>query len=128
MSIFARSAAASFAAALAVIGTVSVAQSPEQAPEQPAADAAPYTAYVQNCGMCHLAGGMGTNMLAVRYGQERALLDARTDLPAAYIELIVRNGLNSMPPITRADVTEEELTQITAYLTRNNTSAAGGSR
>lgn len=114
-------AAIALAAGLGGWGGASFAQG--QAGRAPGEEA--HGVYVRHCGMCHQAGGMGTNMLALRQGPERAQLEARDDLPAAYIELIVRNGLNSMPPITRADVTEEELAQITAWLTRNNARGDG---
>ena len=57
-------------------------------------------------------------MLAQRLGQDNALLADRENLSREYVEYVVRHGINSMPPITRADVTEEELAEITAFLTR----------
>lgn len=78
----------------------------------------PEATYLQHCGMCHLPGGTGTRMLRLRLGEEGSLLAERDDLPGDYVEYVVRHGINSMPPITRADVTEKELAEIVAYLTR----------
>ncbi len=78
----------------------------------------PEATYLQHCGMCHLPGGTGTRMLRLRLGEEGSLLAQRDDLPGDYVEYVVRHGINSMPPITRADVTEKELAEIVAYLTR----------
>lgn len=80
--------------------------------------AKPETTYLQHCGMCHLPGGTGTRMLRLRLGEEGALLAERDNLPVEYVEYVVRHGINSMPPITRAEVTEKELAEIVAYLTR----------
>ncbi len=70
------------------------------------------------CGYCHLAGGTGTIMLGRRLGNDRALLEQRTDLTTAYVKKITRVGINGMPPHTRIEVTDGELDLIAAYLTR----------
>jgi mono/diheme cytochrome c family protein len=70
------------------------------------------------CGYCHLAGGTGTIMLGRRLGADRALLEQRTDLTAAYVEKITRVGLNGMPPHTRIEVPDSELDLIAAYIAR----------
>jgi mono/diheme cytochrome c family protein len=70
------------------------------------------------CGYCHLAGGTGTIMLGRRLGQDRALLEQRTDLTAAYVKKITRVGINGMPPHTRIEVPDGELDLIAAYITR----------
>ncbi len=75
--------------------------------------------FYARCGYCHAQGGTGTMMLARRLGQDRSLLASRSDLQTAYIKGIVRRGLNSMPPLTRVEVTNPELDQIAAFLTRN---------
>ena len=71
-----------------------------------------------HCGICHDQMGTGTMMLGRRLGGDHALLARRTDLTADYIRHVVRNGLNSMPPQTRVDVSDDELNRIAAYLTR----------
>lgn len=70
------------------------------------------------CGMCHLAGGTGTFMLGRRLGAANALLVERTNLDATYVKHVVRNGIVSMPRITRAEVSDAELLAIVDYLTR----------
>jgi len=68
------------------------------------------------CGYCHLAGGTGTMMLERRLGKDKALLAERTDLDADYVKAVARHGLNSMPTITRVEVTDAELNRIAAFL------------
>ncbi len=70
------------------------------------------------CGMCHLQGGTGTFMLGRRLGAANALLAERTNLDATYVKHVVRNGIVSMPRITRAEVSDAELQAIATYLTR----------
>ncbi len=86
----------------------------------PAADAVAHDGkalYLSRCGPCHLKGGGGTRMLSVRLGEERALLESRSDLVAPYIKLVVRNGLNVMPQFTRVELTNTELEAVVQYLT-----------
>jgi mono/diheme cytochrome c family protein len=73
------------------------------------------------CGTCHLAGGMGTNVLTVQMlmakrPPEQGLLENRDDLAPDYVEAVVRNGKMAMPRQTRVDVTDAELDSIAAYL------------
>lgn len=77
--------------------------------------------YRAHCGACHLALGMGTNMLAahrVALGEspEQGLLENRDDLEADYVRAVVRNGRVAMPRLTRVDVTDAELEAIAAWL------------
>lgn len=77
--------------------------------------------FSNNCGYCHLVGGMGTNLLTkqrVAAGQppETALLVNRTDLTPEYIKSVVRMGKGAMPHQTKVDVTDAELDSIAAYL------------
>ena len=73
------------------------------------------------CGACHLAGGMGTNLLTkqrVILGEppESGLLENRQDLTQNYVKIIVRRGRMAMPGLTRVEVTDAELDAIAAYL------------
>ncbi|MCW2349133.1 MULTISPECIES: c-type cytochrome [unclassified Sphingobium] len=76
--------------------------------------------FLQHCGYCHLPGGTGTIQLERRWGKERALLAERTDLPADYVKAVARHGLFSMPPITRVEVTDDELEKLAAFLAMPN--------
>ena len=78
----------------------------------------PAELYGEKCGMCHRAGGMGTGILGRRLSAEQALLENRTDLQAIYIETVVRAGSGIMFPISRAEVSDEQLQMLIAYLTR----------
>ena len=77
--------------------------------------------FSNRCGTCHLAGGMGTNLLTkqrIAAGQPPAsgMLANRTDLTADYVKRVVRSGKVAMPPLSRVEVTDAELDAIAAYL------------
>ena len=72
----------------------------------------------QKCEMCHGAAGMGTGLLARRMKPEVALLEKRDDLSAAYVQRAARIGILNMPPITRGDVSDPQLTAIAQYLSK----------
>lgn len=76
--------------------------------------------FLARCQYCHVEMGMGTLTLAKRLGPMNALLANRTDLGGDYIRYVVRHGLNSMPPINRAEVSDGELDRIVTFLMRNN--------
>jgi mono/diheme cytochrome c family protein len=80
--------------------------------------------FSNRCGACHLAGGMGSNLLmkqrlAIGAPPETALLANRTDLRADYVRAVVRNGKMAMPRLTRVDVSDAELDAIATYLARS---------
>ena len=77
--------------------------------------------FSNRCGACHLAGGMGTNLLTkqrMMAGQppETGLLANRTDLTPDYIKTVVRQGKMAMPRQTKVDITDAELDAVAAYL------------
>jgi mono/diheme cytochrome c family protein len=79
--------------------------------------------FSNRCGSCHLAGGMGTNLLTVqrmKAGEppETGLLTNRTDLTADYIKTVVRDGKMAMPRISRVEATDAELDAIAQYLAK----------
>ena len=74
--------------------------------------------FTGKCALCHAEGGTGAIMLSWRLGKNHSLLADRTDLRAPYVTAIVRSGLRSMPPLTRVEVTDEQLRAIAAYLSR----------
>lgn len=80
------------------------------------------------CAGCHeaLPGSgydppAGTYTLQQRYqGALPAELEKRTDLQAAYIRTLVRKGINVMPSLRKTEVTDKDLEEVIAYITRNN--------
>jgi mono/diheme cytochrome c family protein len=62
----------------------------------------------------------GTSALAVKYkGRLPAVLEERTDLTPALIKSVVRHGLFGMPITRKTEVSDAELEDVVAYLTRN---------
>jgi mono/diheme cytochrome c family protein len=77
--------------------------------------------FSNRCGACHLAGGMGTNLLtkqrlAAGAPPETGLLANRTDLTADYVKSVVRMGKMAMPRLSRVEVTDAELDAIARHL------------
>jgi cytochrome c5 len=77
--------------------------------------------FTNRCGSCHLAGGMGSNlltkqMLAANRPPSDGLLANRTDMTPDYVKQVVRQGKMAMPRLTKVDVTDAELEAIAAYL------------
>ena len=75
--------------------------------------------YQARCALCHVGYAPGVVMLEKRLGKAKSLLAERSDLQPAYVKGVVRRGLRSMPAITRTEITDAELDQVAAYLTRN---------
>lgn len=78
--------------------------------------------YIEHCASCHAPNGMGTGLLARRV--QPALLEARDNLPAAYVIVAVRQGIGNMPALPRGEVSDDELRQIAEYLTAGPHEAA----
>jgi len=75
--------------------------------------------YTERCGMCHQTIGMAVGILSRRPNDpSKGFLEQRTDLSAAFIRTVVRTGINNMPRITRAEVSNPELAAIADYLAR----------
>lgn len=112
-------------AALAVLATAGLAQDAPSAENGKAV-------FDKWCTPCHGAvappempfggdGLPGTSALGVKYrGELPAVLEERTDLAPEFIETVVRGGLFGMPITRKTEVSESELEDIIAYLTRNN--------
>lgn len=74
------------------------------------------------CGICHGEGRYmgGTAGLRNKYKDEKpALLEQRTDLPAALVKVFVRNGVSIMAPFRKTEISDAELEDLAAYLARN---------
>lgn len=74
--------------------------------------------YAEMCGMCHQTNGMGVGILSRRADASKGLLEERTDLSAAVVKVVVRNGIGNMPRISRGEVSDAQLDAIASYLSR----------
>ena len=73
------------------------------------------------CAPCHGGGPghPGTDALAAKYkGSVPAELEQRTNLPAALIRGVVRNGISVMPIFRKTEISDADLADIAAYLSR----------
>ncbi len=62
----------------------------------------------------------GTLALGLKYqGKVPAVLEQRTDLAPAFIKTVVRHGLYGMPITRKTEISDAELDDVVAYLTRN---------
>ena len=101
----------SFTALLLTIGLGSGAAAAAEAPGK--------SLYNARCGMCHQTIGMAVGILSRRPADaSKGLLEQREDLSAAFVTAAVRAGINNMPRISRAEVSDPELAQIAAYLAK----------
>jgi mono/diheme cytochrome c family protein len=76
--------------------------------------------YKRWCVHCHSTGrGMpGTDSLQVKYkGNPPAVLLDRTDLSPQVLSLFVRQGVLSMPPFRKTEITDAELAALATYMT-----------
>ncbi len=77
--------------------------------------------YARWCSHCHDAGrgNPGTQSLQVKYGGKvPAVLLERTDLSAPAVTQFVRQGVLSMPPFRKTEITDAELAALSAYVAR----------
>jgi len=95
--------------------------------DAPGAVARGRMAFERNCVACHgpgIHGGRllpGTASLQAKYhGKEPAPLEQRTDLPRAYVMFVIRHGDEGMPFFRPTEVSNQDLRDIAAYLSRNN--------
>jgi cytochrome c5 len=76
--------------------------------------------YGRECAFCHVGRNTGAMMLGRRLGKDKAELHRRTDLDPGYVKAVVRNGIVNMPPLSKVEVTDQELDRIAAYLARKS--------
>ena len=77
--------------------------------------------YARWCRHCHDGGrGMpGTQSLQIKYGGKiPAVLLERTDLTAEAVAGFVRQGVLSMPPFRKTEISDAELAALAAYVAR----------
>jgi len=106
-------------AGLVLAGGAAIAQGPPPAPRPTTLAARPGATggealYIVHCASCHAPNGMGTGLLDRRV--QPALLEARDNLPAAYVVTAARRGIGNMPAIPRGEVSDAELQAIAEYL------------
>jgi mono/diheme cytochrome c family protein len=73
------------------------------------------------CAPCHGAGlgKPATAALAVKYkGEKPALLEERTDLTPDIVTYMVRNGVYTMPPFRKTEISDDDLGALAAYLSK----------
>jgi mono/diheme cytochrome c family protein len=83
------------------------------------------TVYDHYCYPCHGVGAAkaGTTVLQYRYkGEKPALLAERTDLTPAVVKAFVRNGVALMAKFRKTEITDAELDDLAAYVTRKDKS------
>lgn len=71
------------------------------------------------CAPCHAAGPghPGTQSLQIKYGGTvPAVLEQREDLTPAAVRTFVRQGILSMAPFRKTEITDAELEDLAAYL------------
>jgi mono/diheme cytochrome c family protein len=81
--------------------------------------------YGRWCVHCHATGrgNPGTQSLQVKYGgRVPAVLLERTDLTAEAVAVFVRQGVQSMPPFRKTEITDAELAALSAWV------ASGGGK
>ena len=113
---------ASLALAGAAAGTASAAQ-----PAGPGSITRGQEKYEYWCATCHAGdpreGGRylpGTASLNAKYKGERfGVLVDRTDLLPPYIKLVIRRGMEGMPFFRKTEISDAEMDDIAAYLSRN---------
>ncbi|MET0280021.1 MAG: cytochrome c [Steroidobacteraceae bacterium] len=91
------------------------------APAGAAAPDAGEPVYARWCSHCHDSGrgNPGTQSLQVKYGGKLpAVLLERTDLSASSVTQFVRQGVLSMPPFRKTEITDAELAALSAYVAR----------
>lgn len=72
-------------------------------------------AYQQRCLPCHSPGNAGWLQLKARNDGLSAELLKRP-LNVHFIEQVVRNGLPSMPAITRVELSDQQLAEVITYI------------
>jgi mono/diheme cytochrome c family protein len=100
-------------------GSTTLAAAPAAAP------ASGEQVYGRWCVHCHATGrgNPGTQSLQIKYGgRVPAVLLERTDLTAAAVAAFVRQGVQSMPPFRKTEITDAELAALSAWV------ASGGGK
>jgi mono/diheme cytochrome c family protein len=89
-----------------------------------AAEVSGEAVYQRWCVHCHAAGrgNPGTESLQVKYGGKiPAVLLERTDLAPQAVAVFVRQGVLSMAPFRKTEITDAELAALSAFVAKNYT-------
>ena len=90
----------------------------------PAANASGRIVYEKWCAPCHAPGIMhpGTHALMSKYpNSPRAsgIITEWTDLKPSYVRYMVRHGMSVMPQFRKTEISDAELSDLAAYVSRN---------
>ena len=86
---------------------------------EPATPASGEAVFKRWCSHCHSAGrgNPGTDSLQVKYGgRVPAVLLERTDLDPMAVKMFVRQGVLSMPPFRKTEITDAELAMLANFV------------
>jgi (+)-pinoresinol hydroxylase len=88
-----------------------------------------HAVFLKWCAPCH-GPGIGNNgapmkpgayALFAKYNNTLSpLIEERTDLQPDFIKVIVRNGITMMPFTRKTEISDRDLDDLVAWLTRNN--------
>ena len=111
-------------AAVATALAVSLLASAPPTPADPAVagHAVGQAVYTKWCAPCHDPGitHPGTHALMVKYqGVKSGVILEWTDLTPTYVVYMVRHGMSVMPHFRKTEITDAELQDLAAYLSRN---------
>jgi (+)-pinoresinol hydroxylase len=99
------------------------------APAQSADAGHGHAVFLKWCAPCHSAGignpgapmKPGTYALLAKYNNTLSpLIEERTDLQPDFIKVVVRNGITIMPFSRKTEISDRDLDDLVAWLTRNN--------
>jgi mono/diheme cytochrome c family protein len=105
---------------LALLAITSVSQAAEPAAKGAASSG--QAVYEHWCAPCHAPGPghPGTQSLQIKYGGKvPAVLLDRTDLSAQAVATFVRQGVLLMAPFRKTEVSDADLSALTAYVAKN---------
>jgi (+)-pinoresinol hydroxylase len=108
--------------AMALTGAAQAQNAPQSKPAAATAAASGEAVYEKWCAPCHAAGPghPGTQSLQMKYaGKTPAVLLERTDLTAQMVSVFVRQGVLMMAPFRKTEITDAELTALSAFVARN---------
>jgi (+)-pinoresinol hydroxylase len=80
--------------------------------------------YEKWCAPCHAPGIVhpGTHALMSKYpnsSRASGIITEWTDLPASYVRFMVRHGMSVMPQFRKTEISDAELNDLAAYVSRN---------